>query len=164
MTIILGVDPGSRITGYGIIYQDGVYLQYLSSGCIRTKTVKFPNRLQLIYAGISQVINQFHPHCLAIEQVFMSKNADSALKLGQARGVAIVAATNVSLPVFEYAATKIKYIVTGNGAANKIQVKHMVRILLKLVDDLEIDATDALAIAITHCHFNKHVIPINSKN
>ncbi len=94
MAIILGIDPGSRVTGYGVIRQVGRQLSYLGSGCIRTKVDDLPSRLKLIYAGVTEIITQFQPDYFAIEQVFMAKNADSALKLGQARGVAIVAATN----------------------------------------------------------------------
>ncbi|MGY2966432.1 crossover junction endodeoxyribonuclease RuvC [Ewingella americana] len=101
MAIILGIDPGSRVTGYGIIRQTGRQLSYLGSGCIRTVVDDMPTRLKLIYAGVSEIITQFHPDFFAIESVFMAKNPDSALKLGQARGAAIVAAVNQDLPVFE---------------------------------------------------------------
>ncbi|VFS76391.1 Crossover junction endodeoxyribonuclease RuvC [Raoultella terrigena] len=127
MAIILGIDPGSRITGYGVIRQVGRQLSYLGSGCIRTKVDDLPSRLKLIYAGVTEIITQFQPDYFAIEQVFMAKNADSALKLGQARGVAIVAATNQDLPVFEYAARQVKQTVVGIGSAEKSQVQHMVR-------------------------------------
>ncbi len=130
MSIILGIDPGSRITGYGVIRQVGRKLEYLGSGCIRTSVDDLPTRLKLVYAGVSEIIAQFQPDIFAIEQVFMAKNADSALKLGQARGAAIVAAVNVDLPVFEYAARQIKQTVVGTGAAEKSQVQHMVRSLL----------------------------------
>ena len=129
MSIILGIDPGSRITGYGVIRQVGRQLTYLGSGCIRTKVDDLPSRLKLIYAGVTEIITQFQPDYFAIEQVFMAKNADSALKLGQARGVAIVAATNQDLPVFEYAARQVKQTVVGIGSAEKSQVQHMVRTL-----------------------------------
>lgn len=119
MAIILGIDPGSRITGYGVIRQVGRQLSYLGSGCIRTKVDDLPSRLKLIYAGVTEIITQFQPDYFAIEQVFMAKNADSALKLGQARGVAIVAATNQDLPVFEYAARQVKQTVVGIGSAEK---------------------------------------------
>jgi crossover junction endodeoxyribonuclease RuvC len=132
MAIILGIDPGSRVTGYGVIRQVGRQLSYLGSGCIRTKVDDLPSRLKLIYAGVTEIITQFQPDYFAIEQVFMAKNADSALKLGQARGVAIVAATNQDLPVFEYAARQVKQTVVGIGSAEKSQVQHMVRTLLKL--------------------------------
>ncbi|WP_409307571.1 crossover junction endodeoxyribonuclease RuvC [Pectobacterium sp. B1J-3] len=158
MTIILGIDPGSRVTGYGVIHQQGRRLTYLGSGCIRTVVDDMPTRLKLIYAGVSEIITQFRPNCLAIEQVFMAKNPDSALKLGQARGAAIVAAVNQDLPVSEYAARLVKQTVVGTGAADKKQVQHMVRSLLKLSASPQADAADALAIAITHCHFNQNLL------
>lgn len=119
MAIILGIDPGSRVTGYGVIRQQGRQLIYLGSGCIRTQVPDLPNRLKRIYAGVSEIITQFSPDVFAVEQVFMAKNADSALKLGQARGVAILAAVNNDLPVFEYAARQVKQTVVGTGAAEK---------------------------------------------
>ncbi|MBT0728266.1 crossover junction endodeoxyribonuclease RuvC [Rosenbergiella australiborealis] len=163
MAIILGIDPGSRVTGYGVIRQVGRQLTYLGSGCIRTNTTALPERLRLIYAGVSEIITQFSPDYFAIEQVFMAKNADSALKLGQARGAAIVAAVNQTLPVFEYAARQVKQTVTGTGAADKAQVQHMVRTLLKLPANPQADAADALAIAITHCHISQNALSISDK-
>lgn len=157
MAIILGIDPGSRVTGYGVIRQSGRQLIWLGSGCIRTQVSAFPARLKLIYAGVSEVITQFQPTFFAIEQVFMAKNADSALKLGQARGAAIVAAVNHELPVFEYAARQVKQTVVGSGGAEKSQVQHMVRTLLKLAANPQADAADALAVAITHCHLMQNV-------
>lgn len=160
MAIILGIDPGSRVTGYGVIRQVGRQLLYIGSGCIRTKVDDLPTRLARIYAGVSEIITQYQPDVLAIEQVFMAKNADSALKLGQARGVAIVAGVNAQLPVFEYAARQVKQTVVGTGAAEKKQVQHMVRSILKLSADPQADAADALAIAITHCHFNQNLVRV----
>ncbi|GBU13150.1 component of RuvABC resolvasome [Enterobacterales bacterium] len=162
MAIILGIDPGSRITGYGIIRQTGRQLSYLGSGCIRTVVDDMPGRLKLIYAGVSEIITQFQPDFFAIESVFMAKNADSALKLGQARGAAIVAAVNQDLPVFEYAARQVKQTVVGTGAAEKSQVQHMVRSLLKLSANPQADAADALAIAITHCHMSQNAIRLST--
>lgn len=162
MAIILGIDPGSRVTGYGIIRQTGRQLSYLGSGCIRTVVDDMPTRLKLIYAGVSEIITQFQPDFFAIESVFMAKNADSALKLGQARGAAIVAAVNQDLPVFEYAARQVKQTVTGTGAAEKSQVQHMVRSMLKLSANPQADAADALAIAITHCHMSQNAIRLSS--
>ncbi|AEX51665.1 MULTISPECIES: crossover junction endodeoxyribonuclease RuvC [Rahnella] len=162
MAIILGIDPGSRITGYGIIRQTGRQLSYLGSGCIRTVVDDMPGRLKLIYAGVSEIITQFQPDFFAIESVFMAKNADSALKLGQARGAAIVAAVNQDLPVFEYAARQVKQTVVGTGAAEKSQVQHMVRSILKLPANPQADAADALAIAITHCHMSQNAIRLSS--
>ncbi|QHP76598.1 crossover junction endodeoxyribonuclease RuvC [Proteus vulgaris] len=160
MAIILGIDPGSRVTGYGVIRQQGRQLIYLGSGCVRTQVPDLPNRLKRIYAGVSEIITQFSPDVFAVEQVFMAKNADSALKLGQARGVAILAAVNNDLPVFEYAARQVKQTVVGTGAAEKSQVQHMVRSILKLSAAPQSDAADALAIAITHCHFNQNLLRV----
>lgn len=157
MSIILGIDPGSRITGYGVIRQQGRQLQYLGSGCIRMQDKDMPGRLKQIYAGVSELIIQFKPDEFCIEQVFMSKNADSALKLGHARGSAIVAAVNQDLPVYEYAARLIKQTVTGSGGAEKTQVQAMVMDMLKLQSKPQIDASDALAVAICHAHTNKYL-------
>ncbi|MGV3344442.1 crossover junction endodeoxyribonuclease RuvC [Enterobacteriaceae bacterium LUAb1] len=161
MAIILGIDPGSCITGYGVIQQVGRQLTYLGSGCIRTNSTDLPDRLKRIYAGVSEIITQFSPDDFAIEQVFMAKNADSALKLGQARGAAIVAAVNHELLVFEYAARQVKQTVTGLGSAKKSQVQHMVCSLLKLQASPQADAADALAIAITHCHIRQNVLRVS---
>ena len=152
MAIILGIDPGSRITGYGVIQQQGRKLVYLGSGCIRMNGDELAQKLGQIYAGVSEIIMQFQPDCFVIEQVFMAKNPDSALKLGQARGCAIVAAVNADLPVSEYAARRIKQAVVGKGNADKKQVQHMVMHLLQLASSPQADAADALAVAICHAH------------
>ena len=152
MSIILGIDPGSRITGYGVIRQNGRHLYYLGSGCIRMSEKELPGRLKQIYAGVSEIITQFQPEVFAIEQVFMAKNPDSALKLGQARGAAIVAATNNDLVIAEYSARQIKQAVVGNGGADKTQVQHMVKTILKLPGTPQADAADALAVALCHAH------------
>lgn len=163
MTVILGIDPGSRITGYGIVRQEGRKLSYLGSGCIRTKVNDLPSRLKLIYTGVNEIITKFQPDCLAIEQVFIAKNSDSALKLGQARGVAIVAAiNNLDLPVFEYAARQVKQTVVGIGSAEKNQVQHTICTLLKLPANPQVDAADALALAITHCHISQNALRVSS--
>lgn len=156
MAIILGIDPGSRVTGYGVIRQNGRQLEYLGSGAIRTTAENLPTRLKRIYAGVSEIITQFQPNMFAIEQVFMAKNPDSALKLGQARGTAIVAAVNHDLPVFEYAARLVKQTVTGIGSADKVQVQDMVTRMLKLSAKPQANAANALAIAITHAHSIQH--------
>ncbi|WP_087026088.1 crossover junction endodeoxyribonuclease RuvC [Thaumasiovibrio subtropicus] len=163
MSIILGIDPGSRVTGYGVIRQRGRHLEYMGSGCIRTSSTELPERLRQIYAGVAEVITQFSPDNFAIEQVFMARNADSALKLGQARGSAIVAAVNAGLPVSEYAARLIKQAVVGNGGADKTQVQHMVTSVLKLTATPQADAADALAVAICHAHTNKTLIAMSGQ-
>ena len=156
--IILGIDPGSRITGYGVINAIGSKHAYIASGCIRMKEGDLPERLNQIFSGVTQVIEMYSPQEFAIEQVFMSKNADSALKLGQARGVAIVAATQQSLDVHEYAARKVKQAVVGQGAATKSQVQHMIMRILKLPGLPQEDAADALAIAVCHAHTQSGLI------
>lgn len=149
---ILGIDPGSRLTGYGIVdYADGNF-RYIASGSIRISADTFPDRLKQIFDGIITVIDGHRPQHVAIEQVFMHKNADSALKLGQARGAAICAAQSCGLAVSEYAARQIKLALVGKGSADKLQVQHMVKILLKLQGAMQIDASDAVAVAICHAH------------
>ncbi len=154
MSIILGIDPGSRFTGYGVIKQQGRSLTYLGSGCIKalSQGEDLGSRLQTIFAGVSEIILQFKPNMFAIEQVFMAKNPDSALKLGQARGAAIVAATNNDLVIAEYSARQIKQAVVGTGGADKSQVQQMVKTILKLPGTPQADAADALAVALCHAH------------
>lgn len=156
MTIILGIDPGSRITGYGVIRQIGQKLEYLDSGCIRTSPDgALSQKLLQIYDGICQLMDCYSPDEVAIEQVFMHQNPNSALKLGHARGVAMVAAASHRVTVSEYAAREIKQNVVGYGAAEKAQVNHMVVSLLALNSAPQSDAADALAIAICHS-FMRH--------
>lgn len=162
MTIILGIDPGSRRTGFGVIRQTGSKAEYISSGVIRIPETALPERLKVIFDSISEIIAQHHPEEMAIENVFMAKSAGSALKLGQARGAAIVAAVNCNLPVFEYEARKVKQSVVGTGAATKIQVQHMVKTLLYLPGEPQEDAADALAVALCHAHTQKSLINIAS--
>lgn len=150
--LILGIDPGSRITGYGVLDVTEPKPKYVTSGCIRTRGDELAQRLAQVYAGVSEVIGLHGPGEFAIEQVFMSKNADSALKLGQARGTAIVCAANHGLPVSEYGPRQIKQAVTGGGAADKAQVQHMVTAILGLSGTPQADAADALAIALTHAY------------
>lgn len=151
MAIILGIDPGSRVTGYGVIKAVGNRQEYIASGCIRTTDKEtLPERLDVIFQGVSQIISEYSPDELAIERIFMARSAESALKLGHARGVAMVAAVQKKLPVHEYEARKIKQAVVGSGSANKSQVQHMVMTLLNLPSKPQSDAADALAIAICH--------------
>ncbi len=156
--LILGIDPGSRITGFGVINVVGARNEYVASGCIRIKGDELPGRLRQVYEGVTQIIEQYCPQEMAIEQVFMAKNADSALKLGQARGVAIVAGANFDLPVHEYAARKVKQSVVGKGSADKVQVQHMVASILKLPGLPQADAADALAIALCHAHTRNSLV------
>lgn len=150
--LVLGIDPGSRRTGYGLLAVRERSVEYVASGCIKAEIGDMPQRLGIIYRGVSELIDQFNPTELAIEEVFLAKNASSALKLGQARGVAIAAAVAGELPVHEYAAKRVKQSLVGTGRGSKEQVAHMVRILLKLPGAPQADAADALAIAL--CHVN----------
>lgn len=152
VTRVLGIDPGSRLTGYGVVEVSGRGLRYLASGCIRTAAGSFPQRLAEIYEGVAALIDEHRPQEAAIEEVFLARNPASALKLGQARGVAIAAAVSRGLPIHEYAARRVKQGLVGTGRASKAQVQHMVRILLSLPGAPQADAADALAIAI--CHVN----------
>jgi len=170
MTIILGIDPGSRITGYGVIKQQGRNFTYLGSGCIKAFSADkdsaendFSVRLQTIFAGVSELIIQFQPDMFAIEQVFMGVNPGGALKLGQARGAAIVAATNTGLSVAEYSARQIKQSVVGTGAADKSQVQHMVKSILKLAGTPQADAADALAVALCHAHSHELISKLSGQ-
>lgn len=149
---VLGIDPGSRLTGYGIVDVRRNRVTYLASGCIRAQGQALPERLGDIYRNVCDLIQQYEPDEFAIENVFLARNAQSALKLGQARGVAIAAAVAAELPVYEYAARQVKLAVVGTGRANKEQVQHMVQVLLDLSGRPQADAADALAIAV--CHVN----------
>lgn len=163
MKIILGIDPGSRITGYGIIRVVANKAEYVGSGCIRAQDENLASRLHNVFTGVTEIIRQFGPTEFAIEQVFMAKNADSALKLGQARGAAIVAGTSHALPVFEYSARQIKQSVVGTGSADKTQVQHMVTYLLKLSKTPQADAADALAVALCHLHTEQSMIRMSGQ-
>lgn len=163
MSIILGIDPGSRLTGYGLIQKQGRSLHYVASGCIRAmgtaaEPMSLAEKLKRIHNSVVELITQFQPDEFAIEQVFVARNPDSALKLGQARGAAIVAAACHELPVAEYSARQIKQAVVGTGAADKSQVQHMVMALLKLPRCPQADAADALAVALCHAHSSENLI------
>jgi len=149
---VLGIDPGSRSTGYGVIEHSPAGLVYVASGCIRPTAGVFVDRLGEIYRSMQELLETFTPDELAIEEVFVARNPATSLKLGQARGVAIAAVVSRELPVAEYAARRVKLAVTGTGRATKEQVQHMVRVLLRLPGAPTADAADALAIAI--CHVN----------
>ncbi|MBS0484052.1 MAG: crossover junction endodeoxyribonuclease RuvC [Proteobacteria bacterium] len=149
---ILGIDPGLRITGFGVIDKNGRDLTYISSGSVKTVAGELPARLRLILNNLSEVIALYQPEHVAIEQVFVSINPKTTLLLGQARGAAICAAVMNNLPVAEYTALQIKQAVVGNGHAKKNQVQEMVLRLLRLTGNPSADAADALACAI--CHAN----------
>lgn len=154
---ILGIDPGSRLTGFGVIDVAGGRAQYIASGCVRVPEGELAARLKVIYDGVAAVIAEYAPTHLAIEKVFLARNPDSALKLGQARGAAICAAVNGALGVSEYSALQIKQAVVGVGHAQKEQVQHMVKALLQLSGMPQADAADALACALCHGHHSQGV-------
>lgn len=160
MSLILGIDPGSRKTGFGIISYVSGRSEYVTSGVIRVPAVALPERLRVIFDSVSELVELHSPQELSIEQVFMAKNAGSALKLGQARGAAIVACAAKDMPVAEYSARQIKQSVVGTGAADKAQVQHMVKVLLKLAAEPPEDAADALAAALCHAHTQQSMIKL----
>lgn len=150
---ILGIDPGSRLTGFGVVnVLSNGKLGYVASGVVRVPAVALPERLQVIFKSINEVIDTYRPDVAAVEKVFMARNADSALKLGQARASAILAAVTGGLAVVEYTALQVKQALVGRGHAEKEQVKHMVKVLLELSGNPQADAADALACAVCHAH------------
>jgi crossover junction endodeoxyribonuclease RuvC len=151
----IGIDPGSRYTGYGIVEGDGSLLRHVTHGMVSLSgALPLPERLSIIYQRLSTIIEETQPTCMAIEDVFFAKNVKSALSLGQARGAAILAAVNAGLPVFEYSALQVKQAVAGYGKAGKEQMVKMIQYLFKLNQPLNANAADALAVAI--CHLNTH--------
>lgn len=158
MSIVLGIDPGSRVTGYGLIDMGNgsgsVQPRYIASGCIRMDDTDMAPRLVTIYNSISQLISDYSPDVAAIEQVFVGKSANSALKLGHARGAAMLAISMANLPLEEYAARAVKQAVAGTGAADKEQVQAMVVKLLRLNKAPAADAADALAVALCRAFSN----------
>ena len=149
---VLGLDPGSRTTGFGVIDAGGAAPRYLASGAIRTGSGDFASRLHAIHAGVAALMAEYRPTEVAVERVFVSRNAESALKLGQARGAALCATFGGEATLYEYSAREVKLAVVGSGAAEKRQVQRMVRALLLLEGVLGADAADALAIALCHAH------------
>lgn len=152
MVRILGIDPGSRITGYGIIDSEGNRLQHVASGCITLGDTGYPHKLKQIFTAVSELLDQHGAAEVAVERVFVNRNVDSALKLGQARGAAIVACTMHDIDIHEYSANQIKQALVGRGHAAKQQIQHMVKVLLNLRESPPTDAADALAVAICHAH------------
>lgn len=151
--VILGIDPGSRVTGYGVIISQGQQQYYVASGCIRLSNKTLVEKCEALYQALQQVITTYSPDEAAIEEVFMHENPGAALKLGQARGAAITALANHQLSLAEYTARQVKQAVVGYGAAKKEQVQSMVQTLLKLSGKPQADAADALAIALCHANF-----------
>ena len=158
MQRILGIDPGSRVTGFGVIDSDGRRNRHVASGCIRLDG-EVAVRLGDIYTAISALITEYRPVSCAIENIFMSKNAMSALKLGQARGAAICALAVGGLAVHEYSPREVKQALVGGGGADKHQVAYMVALLLNYRDPMKLDESDALAVALCHAHSR----PLNAR-
>ncbi|MBT0961852.1 crossover junction endodeoxyribonuclease RuvC [Denitromonas iodatirespirans] len=151
-TRILGLDPGLRVTGFGVIDTLGQQLRYVASGCIKTQDGELPGRLKTLLDGVREVITTYQPDQVAVEKVFVNVNPQSTLLLGQARGAVICGAVSCDLPVLEYTALQVKQAVVGHGKAHKDQVQHMVQRLLELSAAPQADAADALACAICHAH------------
>ncbi len=149
---ILGIDPGSRFTGFGVVDFDGDTPTYVASGTVRTPEGTFRERLKNIFDSVNEIVLEYQPQIVSIESVFMAKNAGSALKLGHARSAALCATFAHDVEVFEYAPREIKLAVVGTGSASKEQVQHMVVSLLKLDGTPGSDAADALATALCHGH------------
>ena len=155
MTRILGIDPGLRTTGWGVVEADGPRVAYVASGTIRTDgipTGELPARLKILFEGVREVARRYGPDCASVEIVFVNVNPQSTLLLGQARGAALAALVASELPVAEYTALQMKKAVVGHGLANKTQVQEMVRRLLALPALPGKDAADALGLAISHAH------------
>lgn len=153
MSRVLGIDPGSRLTGFGVIEWQGNSPVYITSGCIRVTEKEIAGRLGEIFTGIQQIVAEYQPELVSVEKVFVHRNVDSALKLGQARGAAICAAMQQpEIEMFEYSPTQIKKAIVGKGHASKEQVQHMVKVLLNLPGTPQEDAADALAAALCHVH------------
>jgi len=148
---ILGVDPGSRRTGFGVIECQGNDYVHVTHGCLNVGVAVMTERLRLIFDGLQSLIDEHQPNEVAVERVFVNRNVESALKLGQARGAALCAVPR-GLPVFEYAPRAIKLALVGSGAAEKSQVSHMITTLLRLSGRIGPDASDALAVAVCHAH------------
>jgi crossover junction endodeoxyribonuclease RuvC len=149
---ILGIDPGSRLTGFGVLDFDGEQATYVASGTVKSLDGSFPDRLKQIFVSVGEIVEQYRPDVVAVESVFMAKNAGSALKLGHARSAAMCATFAFDVDVFEYAPREIKQAIVGTGAASKEQVQHMIMTLLQLEGAPSPDAADALATALCHGH------------
>ena len=151
---VLGIDPGSRLTGFGVIDTDSTGTRYVAAGAVRATAKEFTERLKEVFVGVSSIIHEYEPQEIAIERVFLARNPDSAIKLGQARGAALSATFASLASIHEYSAREVKQAVVGSGAAEKAQVQRMVRIMLgiKSAEPLGADAADALAIALCHAH------------
>lgn len=148
---IIGIDPGSRITGYGVVEKKGPKILHIDNGCLTTRVNdSMAERLGQIYEGLLEVFEKYRPEVAVIEEVFFAKNVASSIKLGEARGIALLAAVQSRIPVFEYATREVKQAMTGYGQATKEQIQKMVKATLSLPEIAQEDASDALAVAICH--------------
>ena len=162
---VLGIDPGSLVTGYGVVDFDGNSITLVAKGRVRLRSSdSFSIRLKKIYDDLAEVIDRYRPHLAAVESLIFAKNASSALKLGQARGAAIVCAANAGLKVYEYAPLEVKKTVTGYGRADKSQVLHMVRTLLNQTEIMDENISDALAVAICHISISSSPLTVNQQS
>ncbi len=162
---IIGIDPGLRTTGFGVIDKDGSNITYVASGTISTthiETGDLPSRIKVIFEGIQEIVTRYQPDIASVEIVFVNVNPQSTLLLGQARGACIAALVSKQLPVFEYTALQMKQAVVGYGRAQKIQIQEMVKRLLTLPSLPGMDASDALGLAITHAHTNDSLSKIKN--
>jgi crossover junction endodeoxyribonuclease RuvC len=162
MICTIGVDPGSRFTGYGIVEGDGFRLKYVHHGTIRLPSKRsFPERLKIIFEELNGVISEYKPEYMAVEEVFFAKNVKSALSLGQARGVVLLAGISAGLSIHEYSALRIKQSISGYGRAAKEQVSGMIQNLFRISGPIDLNATDALAAAV--CHISTHSCNVRLK-
>ena len=157
---IIGIDPGSRVCGYGVVEVDGPRSVCIAAGPIHLKGEELPTRLAQLHRVIVSLLEVHQPEVAAIEKVFLARNPDSALKLGHARGAALAALAGHDLPITEYSARSIKQAVAGSGGADKIQIQHMVSVLLKLEKKPQADAADALAVALCHAHHQQSLLQL----
>jgi crossover junction endodeoxyribonuclease RuvC len=159
MRVILGLDPGLQHTGWGVLRQDGSRLSHIADGVVSTRTAdSLAERLLALHQGLAEVLARFAPDEAAVEHTYVNRNPGAALKLGQARGVALLAPALAGIPVAEYQAMEVKRAVVGHGHAEKLQVQHMVKLLLPGAAFRRADAADALAVAICHAHHSTRVL------
>jgi crossover junction endodeoxyribonuclease RuvC len=153
---VIGIDPGSRVCGYGVLESRNGDVEHLASGSIAPGNgLPLYQRLKIIYESLINVIGEHSPEAMSVEDIFFAKNAKSAIKLGEARGVALLAASNSGISVFEYSPTRIKLALTGSGRASKREVQRMLTIMLGVSDFETEDASDAVAIALCHIHLSR---------
>ena len=153
---VIGIDPGSRVCGYGVIESLGGEIKHLTSGAIKPgNRLTLNQRLAIIHEALMKLIGDYSPEAMSVEDIFFAKNAKSAIKLGEARGIALLAASSSGIPVFEYPPTRVKLALTGRGRANKTEVRKMLSLILGVSEFETEDASDAVAIALCHIHLSR---------